>query len=274
MLSQNWTRRFIVSRTAAFTLIELLVVIAIIAILAAMLLPALSKAKSRAQAIACLNNMKQWGIAFRMYTDEYNDFVPEEGNVGTPIVDPINADAWYNTVAGYVGSQSLSNLYRQTPPNPPLPGSRTIFSCPSAPDPRLAANPYASPLPTFARAYFMYGENGRLCINKSTRATGVAQTRLSNVKKPSDTVFIAEVDPNSPDNSNVAQSNVTGQYATARHDRRGNFAFCDGSSRAARTNEFIRTSGESNNANQEWGPCNGPMIDRKIYWYPSCDTPN
>ena len=274
MLPQNRNRRLLVSRNAAFTLIELLVVIAIIAILAAMLLPALSKAKARAQAISCLSNMKQWGIAFRMYTDEFNDFVPEDGNVSLPVVDPGNSEAWYNSVTPYIGSLSLSNMYRSTPPTPPLPGSRTIFSCPTAPDPSKAANPYASPLPTFARAFFMYGENSRLCINKSTRASGVAQTRLTNVKNPSDTVFIAEVDPNSPDNSNVSQSGVTGQYAVGRHDRRGNFAFCDGSSRAARTNDFVRTSGEPNNANQEWGPCNGPVISRKMYWYPSCDTPN
>jgi len=158
-------------RRAAFTLIELLVVFAVIAILAAMILPALARSKESARKTNCLSNLHQWGVAMTMYLDDAAQVFPDakltNGSPGLPSdfnedtprwIDLQDAAAegggmacWYNVLPPYIGKQPLWH-YAANPTN--FVDNPGIFTCPTS-----SALPPDSVAPPLIYVDFNYAMN-------------------------------------------------------------------------------------------------------------------
>jgi prepilin-type N-terminal cleavage/methylation domain-containing protein/prepilin-type processing-associated H-X9-DG protein len=250
-----------------FTLIELLVVIAIIAILAAMLLPALTKAKEKAKGIKCVNNLKQLGIALTIYGDE-NGFFP----------------AAYDNTSGVLpsGAWIWPSLMRSTMYS----GSSTeVFRCPNAPDtaqwaPTFTANHPAIygyqvnevPLTPNGSSFMSYGYNvwGSACGGSPYKGLGAKtsdpKTKPSGVRKPTECIAITDSNWDIKNGGSTQFSGEVGMYWDTSgngnyarawpldlHAKRANVLFVDGHALAVKRYEVVSWLNPNGTLNQSGG---------------------
>jgi prepilin-type N-terminal cleavage/methylation domain-containing protein/prepilin-type processing-associated H-X9-DG protein len=187
-----------------FTLIELLVVIALIALLASLLLPALSRAQERSKATRCLSNLREWNVALAMYMHDNNDAIPRRGQGVQPLHDIDRTEDWFNLLPPLLGLPSYYAMVTNS--TIPQPGEISIYVCPTA-------------LPTTNTYFLAYAMN--FYLSPTLRPN---PHRLADIPKPDSLAFMA--DGGCAYSSTVPSAKP--YSVQARHVQRANVSFLDG----------------------------------------------
>lgn len=216
--------------TRAFTLIELLLVIAMVALLASLLLPSLSGLKLRVRSAACLNNLKQWGIATALYALENGDALPPEG-VPNPSPRSTNS-GWYIQLPRQLNLPPYHAMPWRT--NAAIQPGRSAWICPD------------NPRRSNGRNLFHY------CLNEHVNGTGreTRAVKLSSIGKPSAVPWLF-------DSKNLPAVGYWAFVHTNLHNRSAQFLFLDGHTRRFPNTDYwnFRTDrGRTNNPDLVWIP--------------------
>ena len=199
-------------RELAFTLIELLVVIAIIAILAALLLPALSSAKQKAWTTSCNSNLHQIGLGMRMFADENSEFYPESGTTiywgAIDVAPPVGSGkaSWSQQVFQYVGNTNAFNCPGNAQLRSSLQGPFNYFNgCNAA---ILAAGQFAAVKSTaimFPSAFVLGGDTA------GTKSNGAGLQSIPWTRTRTTTRRTASAARPTPTSRNTGKSTAAGR---------------------------------------------------------------